>query len=64
MGSPDSPVLFGRVVADDLEAALSLTQHMLPPAQGPPPPQSGGAFMDDTYLWSHDKRHWRPWNNS
>ena len=43
-GSPDSPVLFGRVVADDLESALGTTQHMLPPAQGPPPPQSGGGF--------------------
>ncbi|CAE7382151.1 unnamed protein product, partial [Symbiodinium sp. CCMP2592] len=56
-GSPDSPVLFGRVVADDLETALKTTQGMLPPAEGPPPPQSGGAYMDDTYLWSHDKHH-------
>ncbi|CAE7361641.1 unnamed protein product [Symbiodinium sp. CCMP2592] len=57
-GSPDSPVLFGRVVADDLEGPLNATQHLLPPKQeGPPPPQSGGAYMDDTYLWSYDRDH-------
>ncbi|CAE7824191.1 unnamed protein product [Symbiodinium sp. CCMP2592] len=56
-GSPDSPVLFGRVVADDLEGALQTTQRLLPLAEGPPPPQSGGAYMDDTYLWSHDRTH-------
>ncbi|CAE7933671.1 TOP3B [Symbiodinium necroappetens] len=25
--------------------------------QAPAPPESGGAFMDDTYLWSHDRTH-------
>ena len=52
----DSPVLFSRV-ADCLEAATEETQDMLGPAKGPPPPQAGGAFMDDTYLWSHDYAH-------
>ena len=52
-GSPDSPILFGRVIADDLEAALRSTSHLLPSARGPAQPQSGGSYMDDTYLWSH-----------
>ena len=56
-GSPDSPILFSRIVADCLEGALRETSHLLRPAKGPPPPESGGAFMDDTYLWSHDPVH-------
>ena len=56
-GSPDSPILFSRIVADCLEGALRETSHMLHPSKGPPPPESGGAFMDDTYLWSHDPAH-------
>ena len=56
-GSPDSPILFSRIVADCLAGALRDTSHMLQPAKGPPPPESGGAFMDDTYLWSHDPQH-------
>ena len=56
-GSPDSPILFSRIVADCLEEATKETQHMLASAKGPPPPQSGGAFMDDTYIWSHGHAH-------
>ena len=56
-GSPDSPILFSRIVGDCLEQALQETQHLLTPAKGPAPPESGGAFMDDTYLWSHDPTH-------
>ncbi|CAE7206203.1 CACNA1H, partial [Symbiodinium necroappetens] len=40
-----------------LEEAVSQTAHMLGDARGPPPPQQGGAYMDDTYLWSHDAKH-------
>ena len=32
-GSPDSSILFGRVIADDLEAALRSTSHLLPSAR-------------------------------
>ncbi|CAE7552733.1 unnamed protein product [Symbiodinium necroappetens] len=56
-GSPDSPILFSRIVADCLEEATRETQYMLTSAKGPPPPQSGGAFMDDMYIWSHDHAH-------
>ena len=56
-GSPDSPILFSRIVGDCLQQALQETQHLLPPAKGPAPPESGGAYMDDTYLWSHDATH-------
>ncbi|CAE7319888.1 unnamed protein product [Symbiodinium sp. CCMP2456] len=53
-GSIPQPIQQG---ADDLEGALNAAQPLLGPARGPPPPQSGGSFMDDTYLWSHDRGH-------
>ena len=56
-GSPDSPVVFGALTAEALDKAVSQTAHMLGEARGPPPPEQGGAYMDDTYLWSHDKKH-------
>ena len=56
-GSPDSPVVFAALTAQALEEAVSQTAHMLGGARGPPPPQQGGAYMDDTYLWSHDAKH-------
>ena len=57
-GSPDSPVVFAALTAQALEKAVSQTAHMLGDARGPPPPpQQGGAYMDDTYLWSHDAKH-------
>ena len=56
-GSPDSPVLFSRIVADDLQGALRDAQPLLGDNRGPPPPHSGGAFMDDTYLWGYSKEH-------
>ena len=56
-GSPDSPVVFGALTAEALDKAVSQTAHMLGEARGPPPPEQGGAYMDDTYLWSHDKTH-------
>ena len=56
-GSPDSPVLFSRIIADDLQEALRDAQPLLGENRGPPPPHSGGAFMDDTYLWGYSKEH-------
>ena len=56
-GSPDSPVVFGALTAEALDRAVSQTAHMLGEARGPPPPEQGGAYMDDTYLCSHDKKH-------
>ena len=56
-GSPDSPVVFAALTAEALDKAVSQTAHMLGEARGPPPPEQGGAYMDDTYLWSHDKKH-------
>ncbi|CAE7300179.1 unnamed protein product, partial [Symbiodinium necroappetens] len=56
-GSPDSPVLFSRIIADDLQRALRDAQPLLGDNRGPPPPHSGGAFMDDTYLWGYSKEH-------
>ena len=56
-GSPDSSVVFAALTAEALQAAVSKTAHMLGDARGPPPPEQGGAYMDDTYLWSHDRQH-------
>ncbi|CAE6973291.1 unnamed protein product [Symbiodinium sp. CCMP2592] len=56
-GSPDSPVLFAAIIATALDDVLGRTSSHLPPKGGPNPPQAGGAFMDDTYLWSHDRDH-------
>ncbi|CAE7192827.1 unnamed protein product [Symbiodinium sp. CCMP2592] len=56
-GSPDSPVLFAAIIATALDEVLTRTAKHLPPVGGPNPPQSGGAFMDDIYLWSHDRDH-------
>ena len=42
-GSPDSPVLFSRIVGDCLEQAVRETRHLLPPAKGPPPPGVRGS---------------------
>ncbi|OLP81019.1 hypothetical protein AK812_SmicGene38501 [Symbiodinium microadriaticum] len=47
-GSPDSPVVFGALTAEALDRAVSQTAHMLGEARGPPPPEQGGAYMDDT----------------
>ena len=56
-GLPDSPVVFAALTAEALDKAVSQTAHMLGEARGPLPPEQGGAYMDDTYLWSHDKKH-------
>ncbi|CAE7943307.1 unnamed protein product [Symbiodinium necroappetens] len=57
-GSPDSPDLFGAIVAKDLQAALQKAPPQPPdPQGGPPPPKAGGSFLDDTYLWSQNRQH-------
>ena len=57
-GSPDSPDLFGAIIAKDLHAALAKAPTQPPdPQGGPPPPKAGGPFLDDTYLWSQDHQH-------
>ncbi|CAE7572889.1 unnamed protein product [Symbiodinium microadriaticum] len=57
-GSPDSPDLFGAIVARDLATAIQAAPAQPPDSKGgPPPPQTGGCFLDDTYLWSQNKQH-------
>ncbi|CAE7340697.1 unnamed protein product [Symbiodinium microadriaticum] len=57
-GSPDSPDLFGAIVARDLQTAISRAPTQpLDSKGGPPPPRVGGSFLDDTYLWSQDRTH-------
>ncbi|OLP96103.1 Retrovirus-related Pol polyprotein from type-1 retrotransposable element R2 [Symbiodinium microadriaticum] len=55
-GSPDSPIAFGRIVAKDLEKSLAEAKHAKP-TSGEPPPEDGGCFMDDSYLWSTSATH-------
>ena len=55
-GSPDSPIAFGRIVAKDLEQSIAeASPHK--PTTGEPPPENGGCFMDDSYLWSTSATH-------
>ena len=57
-GSPDSSDLFGAIVARDLQCAVDAAGPQPPdPKGGPPPPRTGGSFLDDTYLWSQDRDH-------
>ena len=55
-GSPDSPIAFGRIVATDLEKSIAEAAPAKPTA-GEPPPENGGCFMDDSYLWSTSATH-------
>ena len=53
-GSPDSPVLFA--IGETLDATIEPVGNGSPPHVGRhpelgPPPHTGGAFMDDTYIW-------------
>ena len=54
--SPDSPIAFGRVVSKDLESAI-LAARCCKPTNGNPPPEDGGSYMDDTYIWSMSRTH-------
>ncbi|CAE7191823.1 unnamed protein product, partial [Symbiodinium necroappetens] len=55
-GSPDSPIAFGRIIAKDLEKSIAESKHAKP-STGEPPPEDGGSFMDDSYLWSTSAAH-------
>ena len=55
-GSPDSPIAFGRVVSKDLDAAIAAARPVKPTNDNPPP-EDGGIYMDDTYIWSMTRRH-------
>ena len=55
-GSPDSPVLFAAQIGEILDCVLNKVNGGCPPHVGrhgalSPPPHSGAAFMDDTYVW-------------
>ena len=55
-GAPESPVAFGALVAKDLDASITAAQPSKP-RTGHPPPEDGGSYMDDNYIWSTSKRH-------
>ncbi|CAE7778272.1 unnamed protein product [Symbiodinium sp. CCMP2456] len=55
-GSPDSPVAFGSVVARDLDDCIGEAKRAKP-TTGDPPPEDGGSYMDDTYIWSMSHSH-------
>ncbi|CAE7843326.1 unnamed protein product [Symbiodinium necroappetens] len=55
-GSPDSPVAFGSVVARDLDDCIRQAKSTKP-TTGDPPPEDGGSYMDDTYIWSMSQAH-------
>eukprot|EP00439_Symbiodinium_sp_Y106_P058038 s2522_g8.t1 len=57
-GSPDSPDLFGAIVARDLQTAINAAPPQGPdPKGGRPPPRTGGSFLDDTYLSTQSRDH-------
>ena len=55
-GSPDSPIAFGRIIAVDLEKSIAEARGAKP-TDNEPPPEDGGSFMDDSYLWSTSATH-------
>ena len=61
-GSPDSPVLFAAAIGETLDAVLGQVRGGRPPHVGrhgalEPPPHSGAAFMDDTYVWGESPEY-------
>ena len=61
-GSPDSPVLFAAQIGEALDATLQAVNGGKPPHVGrhdalQPPPHSGAAFMDDTYIWGESPEY-------
>ena len=61
-GSPDSPVLFAAQIGEALDATLQAVDGGQPPHVGrhealQPPPHSGAAFMDDTYIWGESPEY-------
>ncbi|CAE7328182.1 pol [Symbiodinium sp. CCMP2456] len=55
-GSPDSPVAFGAAVARDLDDCIREAKASKPTTGGPPP-EDGGSYMDDTYIWPMSRTH-------
>ena len=58
-GSPDSPVVFSASIGETLDEVLSELQHVTRQGENPklpPSPQGGASFLDDTHLWSHNRR--------
>ena len=61
-GSPDSPVLFAAKIGEVLDATLAAVNGGSPPQVSrhqalQPPPHSGAAFMDDTYIWGESPEY-------
>ncbi|CAE7798805.1 YCF1, partial [Symbiodinium necroappetens] len=61
-GSPDSPVLFAAAIGETLDAVLHSVRGGKPPQVGrhqalEPPPHSGAAYMDDTYVWGESPEY-------
>ncbi|CAE7807571.1 unnamed protein product [Symbiodinium sp. CCMP2592] len=57
-GAPESPVAFGSVVAVDLDAAIAEARTSKPAGEDSPP-EDGGSYMDDNYIWSTDRKHFQ-----
>ncbi|CAE7308075.1 unnamed protein product [Symbiodinium sp. CCMP2592] len=57
-GAPESPVAFGSVVAVDLDAAIDEARSSKP-AGDDCPPEDGGSYMDDNYIWSTNRKHFQ-----
>ncbi|CAE7709541.1 unnamed protein product, partial [Symbiodinium necroappetens] len=58
-GSPDSPVVFSAAIGETLDEVLAELQTLTRQGENPklpPSPQGGASFLDDTYLWSHNRR--------
>ena len=66
-GSPDSPDLFGAVIAKDLQIALGKAPAQPPdPQGGPPPPKAGGSMtpISGARTRSTCKACWDTWRGS
>ncbi|CAE7744136.1 unnamed protein product [Symbiodinium sp. CCMP2592] len=57
-GAPESPVAFGSVVANDLNAAIGEARSSKPTTDTAPP-EDGGSYMDDNYIWSTCRKHFQ-----
>ncbi|CAE7244978.1 unnamed protein product [Symbiodinium sp. CCMP2592] len=57
-GAPESPVAFGSVVAEDLDAAIREAKSSKP-SDDTSPPEDGGSYMDDNYIWSTNRQHFQ-----
>ena len=55
-GAPESPVAFGALVAKDLDASVQAAKPSKPHTDHPPP-EDGGSYMDDNYIWSTSRSH-------